>query len=86
MNCSYWESTKLVYDDGFELLVTLDRPTYQKLAEGGKFYNYNKEVFKHKCRERSGSVLECLTWDQGAAGSSLTGVIALLCLSKTHLP
>ena len=36
-------------------------------------------------RERSGSVVECLTIDQGAAGSSLTGVIALLSLSKTHL-
>ena len=27
--------------------------------------------------ERSGSVIECLTGDLGAAGSSLTGVIAL---------
>ena len=27
--------------------------------------------------ERSGSVVECLTWDRGAAGSSLTGVTAL---------
>ena len=29
-------------------------------------------------RERSGSVEECLTRDRGAAGSSLTGVTALL--------
>ena len=29
------------------------------------------------CRERSGSVVECLTPDWGAAGSSLTGVTAL---------
>ena len=28
-------------------------------------------------RERSGSVVECLTPDKGAAGSSLTGVTAL---------
>ena len=35
--------------------------------------------------ERSGSVVECLTQDQGAAGSSLTGVTALWSLSKTHL-
>ena len=35
--------------------------------------------------ERSGSVVECLTWDQEAAGSSLTGVTALWSLSKTHL-
>ena len=27
--------------------------------------------------ERSGSVVECLTWDRGAAGSSLTGDTAL---------
>ena len=36
-------------------------------------------------RERSGSVVECLTQDQGAAGSSHTGVTALWSLSKTHL-
>ena len=31
-----------------------------------------------------GSVVECLTRDRGAAGSSLTGVTALWSLSKTH--
>ena len=36
-------------------------------------------------REGSGSVVECLTRDRGAAGSSLTGVTALWSLSKTHL-
>ena len=36
-------------------------------------------------KERSGSVVECLTGDRGAAGSSLTGVIALWSLRKTHL-
>ena len=36
-------------------------------------------------RERSGSVVECLTRERGAAGSSLTGVTALWSLSKTHL-
>ena len=36
-------------------------------------------------RERSGSVVECLTRDLRAAGSSLTGVTALWYLSKTHL-
>ena len=35
--------------------------------------------------ERCGSVVECLTRDRGAAGSSLTGVTALWSLSKTHL-
>ena len=36
-------------------------------------------------RERSGSVVECLTRDQKAAGLSLTGVTLLWSLSKTHL-
>ena len=36
-------------------------------------------------REGSGSVVECLNQDRGATGSSLTGVTALLSLSKTHL-
>ena len=36
-------------------------------------------------RERSGSVVESLTRDRGAAGSSCTGVTALWSLSKTHL-
>ena len=35
--------------------------------------------------ERSGSVVECLTRDWEAAGSSLTGVTTLWSLSKTHL-
>ena len=35
--------------------------------------------------ERSGSVVECLTRDRRAAGSSLTGVTELWSLSKTHL-
>ena len=35
--------------------------------------------------ERSGQVVECLTRDRKASGSSLTGVTALWSLSKTHL-
>ena len=35
--------------------------------------------------ERSGSVVECLTRDGRAAGSSITGVTVLWSLSKTHL-
>ena len=43
----------------------------------------NKKLKKKlkNLRERSGSVIECLTRDQGAAGSSLTGVMSL---NKTH--
>ena len=36
-------------------------------------------------RERSGSVVECLTQDRRAAGSGLTGVTALWSLNQTHL-
>ena len=39
----------------------------------------------NKLWERSGSVVQCLTRDGGAAGSSLTGVTAVWSLSKTHL-
>ena len=35
--------------------------------------------------ERSGSVVECLTRDRGAAGWSLTRITMLWSLSKTHL-
>ena len=45
-------------------------------------------IYAHKVwiqiRERSGSVLECLTQDQGAAGSSLTGV-TVLCPCARHI-
>ena len=44
----------------------------------------HRESFS-KSRERSCSVVECLTRDRRAAGSSLTGVTALWSLSKTHL-
>ena len=36
-------------------------------------------------RECSGSVVECLTWDQGAAGSSLTGITALWSFKARHI-
>ena len=35
-------------------------------------------------REGSGSVVGCLTPDQGVAGLSLTSITAFLLLSKTH--
>ena len=45
----------------------------------------NGKVTASQLRERSGSVVECLTLDRRAAGSSLTGVTSLWSLSKTHL-
>ena len=50
-----------------------------------KFQSYNAIENANVTRERSGSVLECLTRDRRAAGSSLTGVTASWSLSKTHL-
>ena len=49
-----------------------------------KYQEDKLEKYKLKL-ERSGSVVECLTRDRRAAGSSLTGVTALWSLSKTHL-
>ena len=43
-------------------------------------------LLEQSLRERSGSVVECLTPDRRAPGSSLTGVTALWSLSKTHYP
>ena len=60
----------------FDLHVSLNNP-----SSGGINYSNLPCFF----RERSGSVVECLTRDQGAGGSSLTGVTALWSLSKTHL-
>ena len=45
----------------------------------------DKRAWVNVARERSGSVVECLTRDRRAAGLSLTGVTALWSLSKTHL-
>ena len=56
-----------------------------------KILEYSRPPFKPKVRNnavsnRVGSaVVECLTRDRGAAGSSLSGDTALWSLSKTHL-
>ena len=42
-------------------------------------------VIEEEDGECSGSVVECLTLDQGSVGLSLIGVTALWSLSKTHL-
>ena len=47
--------------------------------------NLDPDQVQHSVRERSGSVVECLTPDREAVGLSLTGVTALWSLSKTHL-
>ena len=51
----------------------------------GVMYPCTYTFYQCTNRERSGSVVECLTQDREAVGSSLTGVTALWSLSKTHL-
>ena len=51
----------------------------------GKVGTSESLINQSSIRERSGSVVECLTRDRRASGSSLTGVTALWSLSKTHL-
>ena len=55
-----------------------------------KIHKYSKIIevrkrakIRNRYRERSGSMVECLTRDRRAAGSSLTGDTALWSLSKT---
>ena len=74
------------------LKMFLTRPLDLKIKQrsnllfilSGSMLKVNVIVSK-KMRERSGSVVECLTRDRGTAGSSLTRVTALWSLSKTHL-
>ena len=73
-------------------VVSLSKTLYPLLSTGS-----NQETSQHDpdnnfthfffewSEERSGSVAECLTRDQRAVGSSLTGDTALWSLSKTHL-
>ena len=44
----------------------------------------NFHILEALIGERSGSVVECLTRDRGAAGSSLTGITALWSLSNIY--
>ena len=50
------------------------RPPFLSLE---RCMNCNVTKSRHACREGSDSVVECLTRDRGAAGSSLTGVTVL---------
>ena len=60
--------------------VRLLEKLVKKMSKMAIQYNLNMLLW-----EGSGSVVECLTRDRGAAGSSLTGVTELWSLSKTHL-
>ena len=49
------------------------------------FYSLPNNEWGEGVWERSGSMVECLTRDREAAGSSLTGVTALWSLSEDHI-
>ena len=63
-------------------LVGKELINYHFLSSVGVFQSH---FFEKGAQWLSGSVVECLTRDRRAAGSSLTGVTALWSLSKTHL-
>ena len=54
-----------------------DASTYANLSRIFFTDDFNMFSPLTEVRERSNSVVECLTRDRGAAGSSLTGVTAL---------
>ena len=74
-------------------ILPTETPSFFFLSNGNFCHrflsSYWSQCFQILCtpsgRERSGSVVECLTRYGGATGSSLTGVTALWSLSKTHL-
>ena len=78
-NCLYqvleylWLAYRHLYNVSKCLFPTISTPILSN-------YKYLKSL-----RERSGSVVECLTRDRGAAGLSLVSVTALWSLSKTRL-
>ena len=72
-----YQWSRLVYVIVILMLVSFSNVQAKDLFE----YQWPQE----SGRERSSSVVECLTRDRRAAGSSLTGVTALWSLSKTHL-
>ena len=61
----------------------------EDVHHSGLIHKCNKlyQAYLHKIlkRERSGSVVECLTRARTAAGSNLTSLTALWSLSKAHL-
>ena len=69
-------------------ISTLDQLLFEiePQREIGDVQSYvdNLDKYQPGDRERNGSVVECLTGDRRAAGSSLTGVTALWSFSKTH--
>ena len=67
-------------DKVFSVIDCFSVPRYTYRQDRKKFIQY----VLLSSQERSGSVVEYLTRDRGATGSSLTGGTALWSLSKTH--
>ena len=72
-----------IFDKNGAIWCNLGVPKYAITKVKINHFKVNKSTTT--MRERSGSVVECLTRDRRVAGSSLTGVTALWSLSKTHL-
>ena len=59
------------------------------ISSGSTLFNKAKKIFRENnlsyisCRECSGSVVECLAWDGGAAGKSLIGDTVLCPWART---
>ena len=87
------ESSNVAYqikadDPGSNMVANVlptDTPLTQGVGSKGQAISFTESshvAYQNKGRERSGSVVKCLTRDRRAAGSSVT---ALWSLSKTHL-
>ena len=78
------QSSKLKVSNSETIVRKLNALFYSRKYFVNLWYKLQSTV-TNNLRERSGSVVECLTRDRRVAGSSLTGVTALWSLSKTHL-
>ena len=79
----------VLHSKSFLIWTYGNRVTLLKLRVTTFFFGFETQHLKTFLQqydmERSVSVVECLTRDRRAAGSSLTVVTALWSLSKTHL-
>ena len=75
----------ITVDKTFEIVFKLKVEHYSTTK--AKVENFHSKMKSHILnKECSGSLVECLTRDRGAAGSSLTGVTALWSLSRHIYP
>ena len=82
-----------IRDDEMSALIWIQTVCHSDSVPERAFWFWKKSADVNKCmknypackeRERSGSVVECLTWDREASNSSLTG-FTVLCLWARHI-